>query len=75
MKYKNIIERVSWGEEFFFLYNNEKYWISQNGSGFYLTRVRGSVSQSFKTAKELFEMGFVEGRSISEIWKDIEEYF
>ena len=75
MKYKDIIERVSWGEEFFFFYNGEKYWISQNESGFYLTRVKGSKTQSFQTAQELFENGLVEEKTLAEIWHTIKEYF
>lgn len=75
MKYKEILERVSWGEEFFFLYNNEKYWISQNKSGFYLTRVRDSSTQPFLTPQDLFKNGIVDGKTLAEIWTEIEEYF
>ena len=45
MNYEEIKERVGWGEEFQFCYNNEEYWISQNNPKRYLTRVRGSVTQ------------------------------
>lgn len=75
MSYKEVIERVSWGEEFLFCYNNEEYWISQVKSKRYLTRVRGSVTQEFQTTKDLFENGRVEGKSLLEIWDDIKQYF
>ena len=75
MNYEEIKERVGWGEEFLFYYNNEEYWISQNDSKRYLTRVRGSVTQEFQTTEELFENGRVEGKSLLEIWDDIKQYF
>lgn len=75
MKYKDILERVSWGEEFFFFYHNEKYWISENESGFYLTRVRDSYTQPFSTAQDLFENGIVEEKTLVDVWNAIEEYF
>ncbi|MBE7031467.1 MAG: hypothetical protein E7401_00720 [Ruminococcaceae bacterium] len=75
MIYNQIIDRVAWGEEFFFFYNSEKYWISQNELGLYLTRVKDSYTQSFNTAQELFENGLVDGKTIAEIWDCIEGYF
>ncbi|MCM1027354.1 MAG: hypothetical protein NC432_13040 [Roseburia sp.] len=73
--YEEIKERVGWGEEFLFYYNNEEYWISQNEPWRYLTRVRGSVSQEFQSTEELFENGRIEGKSLFEIWDDIKQYF
>ncbi|MCQ1530218.1 hypothetical protein [Lutispora saccharofermentans] len=75
MTYEELIERVTWGEEFSFKYNNEKYWISQNKDGRYLTRVRDSYTQGFKTTAELFEKGRIEGKTILEIWSFIHEQF
>ena len=75
MKYNEIKERVGWGEEFFFIYQSEKYWISQNAKGFYLTQVKNSNTQTFKTYEELFEKGLVDGKTLTEIWDDIKEYF
>ena len=75
MTYEELIERVNWGEEFPFKYNNEQYWISQNKDGHYLTRVSDSYTQEFKTTAELFEKGRIEGKSILEIWSYIQEQF
>ena len=75
MSYEEIKERVSWGEEFYFCYNGEEYWISQTKYKLYLTRVRGSVTQEFSSTEELFQNGKVEGKSLVEIWEDIRQYF
>ena len=75
MGYNKIKERVSWGEEFLFYYQNEGYWISQNGSKRYLTKIRGSETREFQTTEELFEQGRINGKPLLEIWNDIEQYF
>lgn len=75
MSYEEIKERVGWGEEFLFCYNNEEYWISQNASKRYLTKVRGNVTQEFSTTEDLFENGRIEGKLLLEIWDEIEQYF
>ena len=75
MTYQEIMKRVEWGEEFSFYYKKDQYWISQNGSVRYLTRVRGSETQEFQNTQELFENGRVEGKSIFEIWEDIKDSF
>lgn len=75
MNYEDIKERVGWGEEFLFRYNNDEYWISQNESKRYLTRVRGSFTQEFQTTEELFEKGRVEGKTLLEIWDEIKDFF
>ena len=75
MTYEELTERVTWGEEFPFKFNNEEYWISQNKDGRYLTRVSDGYTQEFKTTAELFESGRIEGKSIQEIWSFIHEQF
>lgn len=75
MRYNEIKERVGWGEEFSFYYNGKKYWISQNKSGRYLTKVEGSETQEFRSTDELFQLGSVEGKSLLEIWDQIEQFF
>ena len=75
MDYKDIVERVGWGEEFSFFYHGEKYWISQNDEGRYLTKVNGNETQKFRNSEELFQNGKIEGRTISQIWDEIKEYF
>lgn len=75
ISYEKIKERVDWGEEFLFCYENEDYWISQKNSKRYLTRVRGGITQEFQSTDDLFEQGRIEGKSLLEIWSDIKQYF
>ena len=71
MRYGDLVERVGWGEEFLFEYHGEKYWISQNPNGRYLTRESDGFSQDFQSTNELFEKARIEGKLISQIWKEI----
>lgn len=73
--YLEIKERVGWGEEFWFRYKGKEYWISQNEPKRYLTKVEGSETQEFLSTEELFLLGRVEGKSLLEIWDEIEQYF
>ena len=71
--WKYFVESVGWGEEYSFDYNGEEYWISQNKEGRYLTRSRDSYTQDFETVEELFANGRIEGKTIAEIWGDIND--
>jgi hypothetical protein len=71
-EFNELQERVAMGEEFDFYYKNEQYWISQNIDGYYLTRVKGSITQKFDTSQSLFKNGTIEGKSLSEIYMDID---
>jgi hypothetical protein len=75
MTYDDLIERVEWGEEFNFEYENEQYWVSQNNDGYYLTRVNDSSTQEFKTAKDLFINGRIDNKSMFELWELICDQF
>lgn len=75
MRYEDLVERVGWGEEFLFQYHDDEYWISQNPKGHYLTRVSDSYSQDFKTTKELFDEARIHGKTILQIWDEIENQF
>lgn len=66
------MKRVNWGEEFQFYYKSEGYWISMNKEGYYLTRGKDGDYQSFISANELFEKGRIEGKSIQEVWEEVE---
>ncbi|WP_410771301.1 hypothetical protein [Fontibacillus sp. BL9] len=68
MEYVELVQRVEWGEEFQFYYQNEEYWISTNKEGYYLTRGKDSYTQSFRTAEELFNEGQIDGKTLLEIW-------
>ncbi|WP_019421386.1 hypothetical protein [Paenibacillus sp. OSY-SE] len=72
MEYSELVQRVGWGEEFQFYYQNEEYWISTNKEGYYLTRGKDSFTQSFQTAEELFKEGRIDGETILELWGLIE---
>nr|WP_307394945.1 hypothetical protein [Paenibacillus anaericanus] len=61
--------------EYNFYLEDEEYWISHNVDGYYLTRVRDSYSQEFKTAEDLFGNGRIDGKSLLELWNSIKEYF
>ncbi|MCE5170974.1 hypothetical protein LQV63_16850 [Paenibacillus profundus] len=72
MEYSELVQRVGWGEEFQFYYQNEEYWISTNKEGYYLTRGKDSFTQSFQTAEELFKEGRIDGETILELWGLVE---
>jgi hypothetical protein len=72
LDYTELVERVGWGEEFSFYYHEERYWISRNENGYYLTREKDSFTQSFKNPEELFKYGRIEGKTILELWNLIE---
>ncbi|WP_079710408.1 hypothetical protein [Paraliobacillus ryukyuensis] len=72
MEYEELKQRVAMGEEFQFYYRNQSFWISRNQDGYYLTRVRDSYSQSFKTSNELFEDGRIDGMTILELWNELD---
>lgn len=75
MKYEDLVERVGWGEEFLFEYCGENYWISQNANGYYLTRVSDGYSQEFKFIVEFFDNAKIMGKTILQIWKEVEDQF
>ncbi|AHC19231.1 MULTISPECIES: hypothetical protein [Paenibacillus] len=72
MEYNELVERFEMGEEFQFYYKNDSYWISQNEEEYFLTRQRDSFSQSFESARELFNNGKIEDKTILELWDSIE---
>ncbi|WP_257820182.1 hypothetical protein [Salipaludibacillus agaradhaerens] len=72
LDYQELVTRVNSGEEFQFYYKKEEYWISMNKEGYYLTRGKDSYYQSFLSANALFEHGRIDGKSIQELWKEIE---
>jgi hypothetical protein len=72
LDYNELVERVGWGEEFTFFYQDERYWISRNENGLYLTREKDRYYQSFKTSEDLFLNGRIDGQSIKDLWNLIE---
>lgn len=43
-----------------------------NKEGYYLTRGKDGDYQSFISANELFKKGRIEGKSIQEVWEEVE---
>ncbi|MFN7253188.1 MAG: hypothetical protein ACK4M9_20810 [Anaerobacillus sp.] len=71
-EFKEFQERIGWGEEFNFYYRDAEYWISQNSDGYYLTKVKGAITQKFNTSEQLFELGTVGGKQLTEIFGEID---
>ncbi|QOS80853.1 hypothetical protein JNUCC31_08265 [Paenibacillus sp. JNUCC31] len=72
MDFEEMKQRVEMGEEFQFYYKLDSYWISHNQAGFYLTRVKDSYSQFFKTSNELFKDAQIEGKKLLELWNELD---
>lgn len=75
MDYKNMEKSLEYGEEYGFIYQNKKYWISQNEQGNYLTNATDEETQEFKNSNDLLEHGRIENKSLKDIWDDIKEQF
>jgi len=69
--YLELKEDLSIGHEVEFLYNNEKYSISHNEKGWYLTRFSDNVYQSFNDSEELLEKALIGNKHIKEIWDNV----
>ncbi|WP_332692977.1 hypothetical protein [Halalkalibacter lacteus] len=75
MRLEEFIElqkSVNIGEEISFEYKNDRYWISQNPGKCYLTRVSDSYTQEFNSPKELFEKATIDGRTLSELYLELD---
>jgi len=75
MTYEEMANSLSFGEEYNFYYNNEEYWISKNKEGNYLTKVSDGSTQCFPNSEELLENAKIDGKTIKELWDDIQEHF
>ncbi|MBC2062848.1 hypothetical protein IBB80_04245 [Listeria marthii] len=75
MEYEQLADGLAYGEEYNFYYQNEEYWLSKNQEGHYLTKVSDGETKEFKTSEELLEKAKINGKSIIEIWKDIQSQF
>ncbi|WP_421503011.1 hypothetical protein [Enterococcus faecalis] len=74
MDYRKMADSIAYGEEYNFLYKGKEFWISQNSEGNYLTEV-GGETQSFKNSQELLANARINGKTIEDIWEDIQEQF
>lgn len=75
MDYNRLMDFVKNGMEYNFYLDGDEYWISHNAEGYYLTRVKDTACQEFKTSEELFRDARVDGKAIFEIWEEIKEFF
>jgi len=67
--YEELIQDLSIGLEIHFTYSGDKYSISNNAEGIYLTKYsEWERHQAFKNWRELLELATVDGKSIREIW-------
>jgi len=60
------------GHEVEFYYQEDRYSISCNKEGWYLTKFYDSEShQAFKTHEELLESGTIKSKNLKEIWNQV----
>lgn len=69
--YEELKELLLIGHEIEFDYNNKKYSINCGQDYWYLTEYYNK-NQEFNTTEELLEKGGIEGRSLKEIWGNVE---
>lgn len=74
MKYtfEKMLEDLAIGHEVEFKYKGEKYSISTNKDGWYLTKYSDWENyQSFKTYMDLINRSNIDNKKIKDIWKDV----
>ncbi|BBB90444.1 hypothetical protein [Methylomusa anaerophila] len=69
--YKELEHDLEMGHEVEFFHMEQKYSISNNKDGWYLTRLYDENYQSFKTAQELLEYGRINGKTLADIWNQV----
>ena len=69
--YEEFKRDIMHGHEFEFEYGAERYSVSQNSDGWYITRFRDVHEQFFHNQIELLENGRIEEKPIWEIWGKI----
>ncbi|AFK85432.1 MULTISPECIES: hypothetical protein [Thermoanaerobacterium] len=69
--YLELKEDLSIGHEVEFLYNGEKYSISHNEKGWYLTKFSDNIYQSFCNSEELLKKALINNKRIEEIWDNV----
>jgi hypothetical protein len=72
--YEELVEDLSLGHEVEFSYKGEKYSISRNQSGWFLTKFSDIDSvQKYNDSDELLEKGIIDSKSIRLIWSKVTE--
>lgn len=70
-KYAELKSDLLMGREVEFYYKDDKYSISNNKEGWYLTKFYSGKDQAFKTVEELLEYGRIDSKKIEEIWEKV----
>jgi hypothetical protein len=74
--YDKLKEELAIGIEIVFVYRNEKYSISHNREGWYLTKFTDSENyHAFSDWEELLLQSRVDGKSLKEIWSQVTEVY
>lgn len=74
--FENLKEDLSIGLEIEFIYNGERYSISHNPQGTYLTKYTDWKNyQIFEDWKELLNEATIDGKMIEEIWDSVTDVY
>jgi len=72
--YEELVEDLSRGHEIEFSYHGEKYSISRNKDGWYLTKYNDeNAQQTFKESDELLKKAKIGSKNIYLIWNEVED--
>jgi len=69
--YEELKELLLIGHEIEFEYNKKRYSINCGQDYWYLTEYYNK-NQEFKTTEELLEKGRIEGKSLEDIWSNVD---
>ena len=69
--YEMLISHLRQNREIEFFYGNNKYSISNNVNGYYLTEYGKQDYQTFHTIDDLLANGMIANQPIHNVWKDV----
>ncbi len=70
-RFEELKKDLSTGREVEFQYKGNKYSISHNKEGWYLTRFGDDTEQSFANSNDLLKYGTIEAKTLNEIWDEV----
>lgn len=70
-KFEDLRADLAIGHELDFFYEGQKYSISANESGWFLTRYNDQTDQSFETYDDLLQNATIDSKHLKEIWDQI----
>ncbi|MCM3360233.1 MULTISPECIES: hypothetical protein [unclassified Psychrobacillus] len=72
--YKDLVDDLSLGHEVEFSYRGEKYSISRNENGWFLTKYNDiDTVQKYNDSEEVLEKGILDSKNIRLIWSEVTE--